>query len=199
MDKEKIVHSFFKGRVGILATMHKKEEVISPILEKELGIKVIVPEGFNSDQFGTFTRDIERMGNQFEAARHKAISAIDLYGQTLAFASEGSFGPHPLIPFVPFNREIVLLVDKENNIEISGVATTTETNYSHKIVKSFKDAYDFSLSAGFPQHGVVIQVRESTTDQSEIIKGIITKEKLENAFKYAVEKSDNGEIFIDIR
>jgi len=130
MDKEKIVHSFFKGRVGILATMHKKEEVISPILEKELGIKVIVPEGFNSDQFGTFTRDIERMGNQFEAARHKAISAIDLYGQTLAFASEGSFGPHPLIPFVPFNREIVLLVDKENNIEISGVATTTETNYS---------------------------------------------------------------------
>ena len=39
MDKEKVTHSLFKNRVGILATMHKKEEVISPILEKELGIK----------------------------------------------------------------------------------------------------------------------------------------------------------------
>ena len=37
MDKEKVTHSLFKNRVGILATMHKKEEVISPILEKELG------------------------------------------------------------------------------------------------------------------------------------------------------------------
>ncbi|SDK62128.1 hypothetical protein [Alkalibacterium thalassium] len=34
--KEKVTHSLFKNRVGILATTHKKEEVISPILEKEL-------------------------------------------------------------------------------------------------------------------------------------------------------------------
>jgi hypothetical protein len=26
MDKEKVTHSLFKNRVGILATMHKKEE-----------------------------------------------------------------------------------------------------------------------------------------------------------------------------
>ena len=39
--------------------MHKKEEVISPILEKELGIKIIIPEEFNSDRYGTFTGDIE--------------------------------------------------------------------------------------------------------------------------------------------
>lgn len=62
MDKEKVTHSLFKNRVGILATMHKKEEVISPILEKELGIKIIIPEEFNSDRYGTFTGDIERMG-----------------------------------------------------------------------------------------------------------------------------------------
>ena len=197
MDKEKVTHSLFKNREGILATMHKKEEVISPILEKELGIKIIIPEEFNSDRYGTFTGDIERMGNQFEAARHKAIGAMDLCGKTLAFASEGSFGPHPFMPFVPFNREIVLLVDKENDLEISGMATTTETNNSHKIVKSFEEAYKFSLEAGFPEHGIVIKVRESSTDQSEIIKGIVTKEKLENAFKYALRKSDNGEVYIE--
>lgn len=197
MDKEEIIHSFFNNRVGILATMHKKEEVISPILEKELGIKIIVPEGFNSDQFGTFTGDIERAGSQLEAARHKANEAMNLYGKTLAFASEGSFGPHPNIPFIPFNREIVLLVDKENGLEISGIATTTETNFDHQLVKSLQEAYEFSLKSGFPEHGMVIKVNQSSSHKREIIKGITTKQELKDAVELALEMSTNGEIYIE--
>jgi len=197
LDKKEVVLSLFQNRLGVLATMHKKEKVISPILEKELGIKIIVPEGFNSDEFGTFTGDIDRMGNQFEAARHKANGVMESYDKTLAFASEGTFGPHPFSPFIPFNREIVLLVDKENELEISGIATTIETNFSHKIVKNFQEAYDFSLSAGFPEHGMVVKVSEFSKDQTEMIKGIITKEELEKAVKFALERSINGEIFIE--
>lgn len=33
----------------------------------------------------------------------------------IGLASEGSFGPHPLIPFLPWNVEIVLLVDNREN------------------------------------------------------------------------------------
>ena len=197
MEPKVIISSFFKGRVGILATMHKKEEVMAAILEKELGIKIIIPEGFNTDQFGTFTAEIDRMGNQFEAARHKANRAMDLYDETLAFASEGSFGPHPFIPFVPLNREIVLLVDKENDIEISGISTTTETNYGHKIVKSFEEAYEFSLSSGFPEHGMVIKAERSFKRSPIIIKGIILKDELKNAVDFAINKSRKGEITIE--
>ena len=197
MSTKEIIHSFFKNRVGILATMHRKEEVISPILEKELGIKVIVPENFNSDQFGTFTGDIERIGNQFEAARHKARGSMELYGETLAFASEGSFGPHPLIPVLPFNREIILLIDKENDMEIIGTATTTETNFNQKAVKTFKEAYDFSLSVGFPEHAVVIKAEKTLWRETKIIKGITTKKDLEDSFNYALKNSRNNEVSIE--
>ncbi|MEJ6951612.1 DUF6671 family protein [Natronospora cellulosivora (SeqCode)] len=197
MDKKKIIQSFFKDRLAVLATMHKKEEVIAPILEKELGVNVIVPNDFNTDQYGTFTRDIDRVGNQLEAAKYKAEGAISLAGESLALASEGTFGSHPIIPFLPFNREIVLLLDKENELEIVGVATTTETNNDHSIVKNYKEAYDFSVKVGFPSHGVVIKVKESSRDQKEIIKGIDSEKKLKTAVKDALNLSDNGEIFIE--
>jgi hypothetical protein len=34
----------FKGRKIIIATKHKKEDVITPLLEKNLGVKSIIPE-----------------------------------------------------------------------------------------------------------------------------------------------------------
>lgn len=197
MDKEKYIHTFFKNRIGILATMHKKEKVISPILTKELDIRIQIPKGFNTDRFGTFTRDIERMGNQIEAARHKAQGAMVLSGGTLAFASEGIFGPHPENPFLPLNREIILLLDKDNDLEIIGEAATIDTNYRQCVVKTFQDAYKFALSAGFPQHGVVIKFSESTRKQDEIIKGLESKEDLKNAFELALKKSDSGNISIE--
>ncbi|SEL13466.1 hypothetical protein SAMN04488700_0417 [Carnobacterium iners] len=196
MSQEEVVQSLFQNRIAILATMHKKEEVISPLLEKELGIKTIVPEGFDSDKFGTFTGDVERTGDQFEAARRKAEGAMALYSGTLAIASEGTFGPHPFVPFIPFNREIVMLIDKENGIEISGIAMTTETDFKQKVVKSFTEAYEFSLSAGFPKTGIVVKLSEHSKDLGEMIKGITIKEDLEKAVAYALEKSINNEIFI---
>ena len=197
MDKRKIIHALFKNRVAILATMHNKEEAISPILENELGIEIIVPEGFNTDQFGTFTKEVERMGNQYDAARHKAIEAMLLYDKTLAFASEGSFGPHPVIPFIPYNREIVVLIDKENNIEISGIATTTETNYGHKLVRNFQEAYEFSMKKGFPEHRVVIKVDQFTSNKNHMRKGINNKVDLKNAVEFALKNSCDGEIYIE--
>jgi len=64
-------HPLFVNRVAVLATMHHKEKVIAPIIEQELGIKVIVPQDFDTDRFGTFTREVKRTGNQIEAARLK--------------------------------------------------------------------------------------------------------------------------------
>jgi hypothetical protein len=75
--------------------MHHKERVIVPVLQQELGIKCIVPENFNTDIFGTFTREVERPGTQIAAARLKAQQALEVTGETLAIASEGSFTLHP--------------------------------------------------------------------------------------------------------
>ena len=45
----------FKGRTLLIATKHQKEQIISPIFEKELGVRCFVPDHFDTDIFGTFT------------------------------------------------------------------------------------------------------------------------------------------------
>ncbi|MGV0104674.1 DUF6671 domain-containing protein [Nostoc sp. DSM 114160] len=110
----------FNDRLAVLATMHQKEKVIAPLLEQELGINVIVPQDFNTDIFGTFTREVKRPGTQIAAAKFKAEKALEFTGENLAIASEGSFTPHPLVPYIYCNREIVFFLDKINNLEIIG-------------------------------------------------------------------------------
>ena len=50
----------FEGRRLLIATKHKKEQVIAPILEEGLGVQCFVPENYDSDIFGTFSGEIDR-------------------------------------------------------------------------------------------------------------------------------------------
>jgi hypothetical protein len=190
-------NALFADRVGVLATMHQKERVIAPLLEQELGIKVVVPQGFDTDVFGTFTREIKRTGDQLEAARLKAEQALSITGESLAFASEGTFSPHPLIPYIPCNKEIVILLDRINNLEIVGQEFSTETNFNHQLVATPEEAYEFALKVGFPEHGIVVMFDPLTTDKSEIIKGITTKEQLFEAVTVGLTKSTTGKVHIE--
>lgn len=187
----------FRDRLGVLATKHQKERVIAPILEREFNLKITVPADFDTDVFGTFTRDVKRSGSQIDAARLKAEKAIEVTGATLAIASEGTFGPHPAFPYIPHNREIVLLLDKENKLEIFGQEFSTETNYSHQLVASVEEAREFSKKAGFPEHGMVVIIGEPSEGKGEIIKGISTEKKLFDAVELALKKSPNGRAHVE--
>ncbi|YAF96689.1 MAG: DUF6671 family protein [Nodularia sp. CChRGM 3473] len=189
--------SLFTNRIAVLATMHQKEKVIAPILETELGIKIIVPQDFNTDTFGTFTREIKRPGNQIVAARLKAKKALELTSETLALASEGSFAPHPSIPFISSNREIVMLVDKKHNLEIIGEEFSLETNHNHIVVESVAQAFQFANKIGFPAHGLVVMFSESPQCSQQVIKGIITAEKLVEAVNFVLENSPTGKAHLE--
>jgi len=185
--------NYFKGRKAVLATMHGKEKVIAPLL-KELDIEVVVPLALNTDLFGTFTRDIKRAGNQLEAARAKAKVALAITGLDLAIASEGSFGSHPAIPWVQSNLELVLLVDKENDIEIRGHARSSETNANGIYVSSFAEAKKIVKEWGFPKHGLVVRNSENG---NTIYKGITTYEELENRIQQLLGIIFRKKVFIE--
>ncbi len=187
----------FSNRVAILATMHQKQRVIAPILEHELGIEVRVPPNFNTDVFGTFTREIERPGTQIAAARLKATKVLDLTGASLAIASEGSFAPHPSLPYIYSNREIVILLDRENELEIIGEELSLETNFNHQVVDNIQQAYDFASKVGFPEHGLVVSYQQIAKDSSDIVKGITTEEKFLKAWNWALNNSPNGKVYLE--
>ena len=65
------------GARTVIATMHGKERVIAPLLAEALGLDCLVPSAFDTDRFGTFTREIARTGSQLDAARAKIAAAFE--------------------------------------------------------------------------------------------------------------------------
>jgi len=189
--------SLFAGRVAVIATMHKKEAAIAPILESELGVQCIVPNNFNTDTFGTFTRDIARPADQIATARLKAKKALEITGATIAIASEGSFAPHPDLPFIASNREIVVFIDTVNQLEIVGQEISTETNFNSQSVRTVEEAELFARKIGFPSHGLVVMLDADSSDEAEIFKGINTEEKLRETVTFALNKSAIGKVHIE--
>jgi len=188
--------SIYNNRVAILATMHNKEKVISPLLKEHLGINLIVPQGLNTDVFGTFTREIKRPDTQIITARLKAKKALEMYDEKIAIASEGSFAPHPLIPYIYANREIIIFLDQENDLEIIGEVFSMETNFNHQTISSLEESEEFAHKVGFPEHGLVISFDNISTGKTQFIKGITSKENLINSVEIAI-KNTNGKFHIE--
>ena len=138
----------FEGRTLVIATMHKKEQILAPILETGLGVKCILPEHFNSDQWGTFSGEIERSLDPVATAREKCLRAMELSGCDLGIASEGSFGPHPNLFFIHADDEFLLLIDSKNNIEIISRELSTKTNFNAKTIHTEKELLDFFRFTG---------------------------------------------------
>jgi len=190
-------HTLFRNRVAVLATMHRKERVIAPVLERELGIQVTVPQNFNTDKFGSFTREIERAGSQIEAARLKVQKVLLLTGESLGIASEGSFVPHPDFPYISCNREVIIFIDRENNLEIIGEESSTDTNYNHAKITDIKQAFEFAEKVGFPEHGLIVMFNDNPQNSDEIIKGITTEKELLEAINHTLTKSPNGTVHLE--
>ncbi len=160
MTKKHSGYDIFKGRTLIIATMHKKESVIAPILERELGVRCKTVPNLNTDNFGTFTGEIERKNSPKATVKDKALAALEMTTESLAVASEGSFGPHPSSFFISANEEMVILVDTKNDIEIRGWYLTTETNFSHQEIKNLSDLEDFEKRIGYPDHGIILKTAD---------------------------------------
>jgi hypothetical protein len=143
--------------VAVLTSMHAKERVIGPILRDELGLIVGLAMGVNTDQFGTFSREVERTGSQHDAAKAKIAAGFEYAPLArVGLASEGSFGPHPHIPFLAVGRELVLLVDRQSGLELTGYDASPETNFGHAIARDLDEAFAFAQRARFPEHGLIV-------------------------------------------
>ena len=130
-----------------------------------------------------------------DAARAKAEEGIRLTGPDIGIASEGAFGSHPAVPFVPANTEIVVLIDKKHNLEIVGGSVTLKTNHRQQDVTSVEEAFAFAKAIGFPEHGIV--VRDHEHDITHMKKGVTTFEALEEAVSQSLQHSLMRKVFLE--
>ena len=188
---------FFEGRTLVIASMHRKEEVLKPLLEQGLGITVQVAEGLNTDLLGTFSGEAARLADPLSTARKKCELALDLSGCDLALASEGSFGPHPAAFFLPANEEWLLLVDRKNNLEIYARHLSLETNFSGQEFHSIEELEAFASKVGFPSHGLIL--RKSKEDLTGMLKGIRDPAQLRTSAVQLLERQKSGYVETDMR
>lgn len=183
----------FKGRDLVIATKHGKERVIAPIVEKELGVKCFVSLDLDTDLLGTFTGEIERKNDPITSARNKCFMAMELTNCDIAIASEGSFGPHPSLFFIPADDEIIVLIDKKNGLEIIVRELNTETNFNGSDIKTEEELLAFAANANFPSHGLIL--RKSKDEYGDIVKGINSVEQLSKVFIELM--NDFGTAFVE--
>jgi ribosomal protein L37E len=188
--------------VAILATKHGKERVIAPLLRQALGLRVEWTSGLDTDRFGTFSREIERPGSPLETARAKVAAAFEHSpGARVGIASEGSFGPHPTIPFVPLGLELVLLVDRETGFELTGHDATLDTNFRHAVVTDVDGAIAFAERSGFPGHGLIVIgcVDGQPAPRDALVKDLLDRPALEAAVRTVLARSGAAVVETDMR
>jgi hypothetical protein len=137
--------------------MHGKDKVIAPLLVQALGVKIIVPENFDTDKYGTFSGEIKREADPVEAARIKAKAACQAYQCKLAIASEGSFCPHPSLFFVPADDAIIVFLDIKNDIEVKAREVSTKTNFAGDLFRNWEEARAFAQAVQFLSHVLILR------------------------------------------
>jgi hypothetical protein len=187
------IKELFAGRTLVIATMHGKEQVLAPLLKEALGVEIIMPGVFNTDVVGTFTGETERILTPLDAALMKCKTAMELTGCDLAIASEGSFGPHPIIGFVSSDEELVVLVDEENNLQIAAKELSTITNFNGRLCSSYGEVKAFADEVFFPSHGLILRNGKNT--HSPIVKGITDLQVLEK--ETASFLKSFGQVFVE--
>ncbi len=187
----------FNSRKLIIATKHKKEAVIAPILEDKLGVRCFVDDEFDTDAFGTFSGEIEREKDPLETIRMKCLVAMEKNNCDLAVASEGSFGPHPSLFFANADDELIMLIDKKNNLEIVVREISLETNFNAKLIRNKSELLDFTKTVLFPSHALII--KKDQHDVSFIRKGIKDETLLMEYFEYCIKNFGQAYIETDMR
>jgi hypothetical protein len=170
----------------VIVTKHKKEQVIKPVLEAQLDVSCFVTSKFDTDSLGTFSGEVVRVLSPLDALRKKCLMGIQAEQVEHAVASEGSFGPHPNIPFLQANEEWVMYLNQEENLEIIARVLSTSTNAGSVEVQKLEELIQFAERVMFPSHGIILSGKKG--EFKEMRKGIDDTELLHDYGNYLINK-----------
>ena len=186
--------SIFLNRTASLLTKHGKEKVIASVLEDQFACIVKHSDAYDTDLLGTFTQDTPRHGTQLDAARKKAVIGMDLLELDLGIANEGAFVIDPYAGIVPWNNELVILIDQKNGLELTGFSGAAAQN-DHDYVSQWEDMEKFANTALFPSHYLVVKPTDEYHPKSQ--KGIRDLAALKEAFEWAKALSSTGAVYVE--
>jgi hypothetical protein len=179
----------------VLTSKHHKARAIAPPFTQHLGARVDSCE-LDTDQLGTFSGEVERDGDALHCARRKCNWGMDTSGSEFGLASEGSFGPHPVLPFIAMGHELLLFIDRQRGFELHLAQASEETNFRSAAFADWDEARGFAQKARFPSHALIVRPDQPGAAPG-LVKGITTEAELKAAFSSAKQASDNGKAWLE--
>lgn len=152
--------------------MHGKEQVLENLFEKSFRSSFIVPSDFDTDRFGTFSGEVPRTLSVKEVLLEKAKAAAQKTGLRFSLASEGSFGPHPSIPFVGCDQEALFLYDSEEGVGVLAQTVSTDYQAQGQDIRSEQELLQFCKKMACGEQGLILKPTQSGCDPQSIFKGI---------------------------
>ena len=190
--------SSYHGSCFIIITKHAKSVAVMQPFWDILGASVI-EHVVDTDKLGTFSGEVERQGTALDCVKHKCEWSVETLGSKAEYfiASEGSFGPHPLIPFMPCDHEILYFIDKKRDFNFHLSLLSEKTNYQMQEVESLEELQLFASEAKFPSHALILKPMQ--IDNPMIFKGLDEEASLEYAFKECKKLSHKLWVETDMR
>jgi hypothetical protein len=170
----------YSGQQIALATLHGKERAISPFFRRYLGASII-PCSVDTDSLGTFSGEREREGSPLEVCVRKARMGMLELGVKYGVATEGSFGPHPSIPFVSSHHEVVTFVDDERGMVVNEQGIFTRLVYGTLETSSHAEIESFLRQHRLGKYGVLVST--TTCSPARIIKGLRSELEVQAAVR----------------
>ncbi|WP_259731067.1 DUF6671 family protein [Synechococcus sp. CS-1325] len=180
-----------RGRPVSLATRHGKEKVIARPFRLGLGVELVLAAGFDTDSLGTFSGERPRQDDAETTCRLKAEAGMAETGLDLGLASEGSFGPHPALPFLPLTIEWMTWVDQAQGQVITERLVGCRTNFDHCTADAGTDLDPWLERIGFPAHAVIVRPQWPGAEP-HLCKGITGVPELRRAIIAAASASADG-------
>jgi hypothetical protein len=176
------------------ATMHGKERVVAPVFEAVLGWTLEIAD-IDTDRFGTFSGEVERVAPAHNTVLSKARAGATFPGRQLGLASEGSLGPHPTIPFIEADVELMALVDVERGLDLVVSHIGAPIVSYREVWTPTTDLEAVCSKADLPHHALI--VKKGTPGSLWVRKGLREKHDVEAAVLEALSVGPDGDLVIE--
>jgi hypothetical protein len=145
----------YRQRRAVLTTRHDKLTLVAPPLWATLGLTVVAIDA-DTDALGTFSGEIPRPASPIDTAIAKARLGMAMAGVPIGLASEGTVADVTGMGLLCADIELVVLVDDEREIVVTGRASSTAVVTIATSVGADEPVDAVLQRGGVPPHHLVV-------------------------------------------
>lgn len=201
-DKVNELPSSLSGKKCVLATKHGKENALQGLFRTGLDLQIVTPKNIDTDSLGTFTGEVPRKQRTIETAIRKAKLGMKLTGIKTGMATEGTFSPDPIAPFIKLHSETIVFIDESLGIKIHETAHSYDTPFDSFTCAGFEEIREKMDKTGFPSHAMTVRPEKTgwiskIHGNAKIYKGIRNYDQLEKAIKNCCKASSTKKAVVE--